>query len=430
MVAASRFQESVTTTFRSMHVRNYRLYFYGQVISIAGTWMQQVAQALFVIELADTNKGTAAGTVVALQFLPTLLFGAMAGVFIDRFDKRKLLMLTQGILGVNAIVLAVLTLSGVIELWMIYAFVLANGIVTAADIPLRQSFVSEMVSEEDLSNAVALNSATFNIARIIGPALATGVLAAAHDSYGICFLVNGVSYAAVIICMGLQRVHELNSTERAIRAKGQVREGMRYVWSLPQVRAVVILVGVFGTVALNFGVTLPLIAKLDLHHDKAYGPMTMAMGVGSLIGALWTASRKLPSPKLLVGACIGFGVSSIVVALSPTLNTMLVPLAFMGMGSIAFLSTANAFVQLSVAANVRGRVMALYSMVLLGGTPLGATIVGRLADVIDPRKTMIITGVATIAACIVLGPAVRNSQFVEDAVEEDDEAVLHEPAVT
>jgi MFS family permease len=420
-------RETAATTLRSLHVRNYRLYFTGQVISIAGTWTQNIGQALLVLDLSH-DSGVAAGTVVAMQFLPTLFFGAMAGVVIDRFDKRKLLMTSQAILGVNALVLAVLVLSGVAELWMVYAMAFANGLVTSLDLPLRNAFVSEMVTEDDLANAVALNSATFNVARIVGPAIAALILLVANDNKGICFIVNSISYLAVIGCIAMQDTEQLIPSQPAPRAKGQVREGVRYTWAIPQVRYTVALVGVFGTLALNSQVVLPLIAKVDFHRESTYTAMTVAMGVGSLIGALAAASRGRPSVRLLVGACLGFGVSSILAAAAPTLLLMLPMLAVMGLCTIAFLSTANALVQLSVSPMMRGRVLALYSMVLLGGTPLGSTLAGWIADAYSPRVSLVVAATGTLIGCLLLGPGIRKVRDDHSAMALD-ETVLHEPSV-
>jgi MFS family permease len=429
-VIPARVRNAGNNTFRSLRVRNYRLYFEGQLISICGTWMQTIAQALLVLDLSHDN-GLAAGFVIAIQFVPTLCLGALAGVFVDRFDKRTLMMWTQGLMAFNALVLATLALTGVDELWMVYAVVLANGLVTTVDLPLRQSFVSEMVGEDDLSNAVALNSAIFNSARIIGPAVAAVVLWVTNESAGACFLVNAASYFAVIYCLVLMRPAELHQPERVQRARGQVREGFAYVWAYKQVRWVVLLVGVFGTVAFNFNVSLPLMAKLVFHDKRTFSEMTVAMGIGSLLGALVTASRKEPSVPLMLIASAGFSAANLAAAASPRVSLMLPALAAMGFCSITFLSTANALVQLSVAPAIRGRVMAIYSMVLLGGTPLGNLLSGWVADVTNPRWSVAIGGFGTILGLALLGGQVRQPRVRPEDLGEliDDESVADEATV-
>jgi MFS family permease len=416
-VIPARLRGAGSNTFRSLRTRNYRLYFTGQLISICGTWMQTIAQALLVLDLSH-NNGLAAGTVIAIQFTPTLFLGALAGVVADRFDKRKLMMLTQVLMAFNAVVLAVLTLTDHVSLTVVYAIVLANGLVTVLDMPLRQSFVSEMVNDEDLANAVALNSAVFNGARIIGPAIAAGVLL--FTGKGVCFLINAVSYFAVIICLSLMRVHELNPPMRAPRAKGQVREGIRYTWSQRQVRYTVLLVGLYGTVAFSFNVTLPLMARLVFHDEKTFSTMTIAMGIGSLIGALITAARKAPSARVLLIAATGFAVANIGAAASPSVGVMLPLLLLMGVCSITFLSTANALVQLSASPMMRGRVMALYSMVLLSGTPAGNLIAGWLANSVGPRWAVAFSGIGTAVALLLVGSRVRDPR---PAVPSDARAV-------
>lgn len=424
---ADRVRRAGSSTFRSLRTRNYRLYFTGQLVSIAGTWTQTIAQALLVLDLTK-NNGLAAGTVIALQFLPTLCLSAWAGVLVDRHDKRVLSMVSQACLAGNAVVLAVLTLSGVIELWMIYAIVLANGMVTAFDMPLRQSYVSEMVSEDDLANAVALNTATFNGGRIIGPAIAAVILAVTDHDYGICFSVNAVSYLAVIGCLAAQRPVELFSRARLGRGKGQVREGVRYTWALHQVRYVVLLVGIFGTVAFSFNVTLPLMAKLVFHDKDAYSAMSLAMGVGSLIGALATASRKAPNAHLLVFAGTAYAVANGFASIAPSVTLMLPALALMGFFSISMLSTANALVQLSVTPTMRGRVMALYSMVLLAGTPLGNIAAGWISDTAGPRWSTATAGIGTLLGVALFGGRIRQppagEPVIADATVSDEAAVI------
>jgi MFS family permease len=431
-VISERLRSAGNNTFRSLRVRNYRLYFEGQLISICGTWMQTIAQALLVLDLTK-NNGVAAGLTIAIQFIPTLCLGAFAGVVADRFDKRRLMMLTQALMAFNALVLAGLALADVAKLWMVYAVVFANGVVTVLDLPLRQSFVSEMVDDEDLPNAVALNSAVFNSSRIVGPTLAAIVLVFAGKGVrgkGVCFLFNAVSYLAVIVCLARMRKEELNQPERIQRAKGQVREGIRYTWRHRQVRYVVALVGVFGAMAFTFNVTLPLMARIIFHNEKSFSAMTVSMGLGSLIGALVTAARKEPSVKLLIAAGFLFSAMNMLAAASPQVVLMLPALALMGFGSITFLSTANSLVQLSVSGPMRGRVMALYSMVLLGGTPAGNLIAGWVANRFSPRWAVAMGGMGTLVGLLFLGPRVRQPAVIEGDDEIiDDESVADEATV-
>jgi MFS family permease len=382
-------------TFRSLRVRNYRLFFFGQLVSVSGTWMQQVAQDWLVLRL--TNEPLPLGITTALQFTPILALGAWAGVVADRLDKRRLLLATQAAMAALALVLGILTATGAIRLWMVYLLALLLGFATAFDMPTRQAFVSEMVGPGQVVNAIGLNSAVFNSARVIGPAAAGVVIATV--GIATAFLVNAVSYLAVIgglLAMDPARLHRLPPVERA---SGQIRAGLRYVWTTPVLRSTIALVAVVGTLGLNFRVALPLLARFTFGGDATvYGALASIMAAGSVVGALAAARRSRPSPALLLGSVAVFGVLSVAAAAAPTLALEMVVIAPLGLASIAFLATANSTVQLGSSPELRGRVMALYGLVFLGSTPLGGLLGGWMAGQFGPRSILLLSGVSSLAA--------------------------------
>jgi MFS family permease len=396
-------------TFRSMRSRNYRLYFYGQLISTSGTWMQSVALGWLVLRI--TGSGFAVGLITALQFLPMLLISTWGGVIADRFDKRRTLVMTQTGMAISAIGLAAVTLGGVAQLWMLYLLTFCSGSFNAIDNPVRQAFVSEMVGDEDLPNAVALNSAMFNTSRIIGPAL--GALVIKAVDVGPCFALNAVSFVAVIAGLLMMRPSELFGGRPIARAKGQIRDGLRYVWGNVELRSTILVMAVVGTLAFNFTVVMPVLAKFTFHGDAGtYGLLTALMGAGSMVGALATASRLRPSRKLLAGSCLAFGVTMTAAALAPTLLSEQILLLLVGASSITFMSTANSTCQLTSSPEMRGRVMALYGLVFLGSTPIGGPLVGWISQHLGPRYGMAIGGVATIASALVAGSVLLRQRFV------------------
>ncbi len=387
-------------TFRSFRTRNYRLYFYGQLVSTSGTWMQAVALGWLVLRV--TNSGFAVGVVTALQFLPMLLIGTYGGVIADRLDKRRTLIVTQLGQAVGSAGLAVITIAGMDPLWAIYLLTFVIGVFTAVDMPVRQAFVSEMVGEEDLPNAVALNSAMFNTSRIIGPAL--GALLIKLVDVGPCFAVNALSFAAVIAGLMLMRTEDLHPTAPVVRAKGQAREGLRYVWETPELRSTILVLAVVGTLAFNFTVVMPVLAKVTFGGDAGtYGLLTSLMGVGSLFGALAVASKLRPSAKLLVGSCAAFGVVMLASAVAPSLFTEGLVIVALGATSITFMATCNSTLQLTSVPEMRGRVMALYGLVFLGSTPIGGPIVGWISEQFGPRYGLAVGGVATVVAAVAMG---------------------------
>ena len=405
-------------TFSSLAVRNYRLLFFGMLISSAGTWMQSVALGWLVLDL--TGSGTAVGLITAAQFLPMLFLGAWGGLIADRFDKRRILVMTQTAMGLSAGFLATVVLLDVVELWMVFASALALGFATVIDNPARQSFISELVGPERVTNAIALNSAMFNASRMVGPAIA-GVLILRWGT-GICFAINAFSYIAVIIGVLMMRASELQRGRPVARARGQVRAGLRYVWSTPDLRSTILLVAVVGTFTLNFQVILPVLARFTFDRGPGtLGLLYSVMGAGSLVGALVAAGRNRPSRNVMIGGAFVLGVLMLGVAVAPNLAVATVLLALTGAATITFLSTANALLQLSSDQQMRGRVMALYAMVFLGSTPIGGPIVGWIGEQWSPRASFAVAGLAALvgaamASTISVRAGRRSTGTVDDAV--------------
>ena len=384
--------------FRSLRVRNYRLYAGGQLVSLTGTWMQRVAQDWLVLEL--TNSGTALGIVTALQFLPSLLFGLWGGLLADRYDKRKLLLATQTGLALVALILGVLDVTGIVQYWQILVLALALGLVSAIDSPVRQSFVVEMVGPDDLTNAVGLNSTIFNSARILGPAVA-GVMITAIGT-GWAFVANGISSIAVLTALALMRPAELRPSPAIDRIRGQLRAGLHYVRQRQDLLLTMVLVFVVGTFGLNFQITTALLAKQVFHRSATgYGLLSTALAVGACVGAvLATRRRTRPSLLFLLLAATAFGLLEILAGSMPGFGATALMLVLVGLAMLTFTTAANSSVQLGVEATMRGRVMALYLMCFLGGTPIGAPIVGWVANTVGPRWGMIGSGLVCMAMAV------------------------------
>ncbi len=381
-------------TFASLSVPNYRRYFSGQVVSITGNWMQMVAEMWLMVQL--TGNGLSVGLVAAFQFLPIMLFGAWGGLLADRMSKRRLLTITQTLMALPALALWGLTTSGHVEVWMVYGLVLARGAVTAVDNPARQSFVIEMVGDDRLVNAVALNSVVVHTARILGPAGAGLVIALL--GVGPCFLINALSFAAMFVALRRMDPAQLHTPDVAVRARGQLRSAFRYVASTPGLRIPLAMMAVVGTLSFNFQVLLPLLASFTWHGTAAlYTALAMAMGIGSVAGALAAGARGRVGPRLLVGAAAGFGAALLLVAAAPTIPLQLLALVPLGAVSVTFAAGVNSVMQLAVEPGMRGRVMALYSVVFLGSTPIGAPLVGWIAQVAGPRAGLVLGGVAALA---------------------------------
>ncbi|MFI9354590.1 MFS transporter [Streptomyces lydicus] len=387
-------------TFSSLRIRNYRLFATGQMVSNTGTWMQRIAQDWLVLSL--TGSSAAVGITTALQFLPMLLFGLYGGVIADRFPKRKLLLLTQSAMGLTGLALAGLTLSGRVEVWHVYLVALLLGFATVVDNPARQAFVSEMVGQDDLRNAVSLNSANFQSARLIGPAVA-GVLITAFGS-GWAFLFNGLSFIAPLTGLLMMRTAELHKVDRVPRSKGQLREGLRYVSRRPDLIWPIVLVGFIGTFGFNFPIWLTAFVYHVYHQGAGtYALFNGLMAAGSLIGALLAARRASSRLRLLVGAAMLFGALEITAALAPSFWIFAALLAPIGMVGLTINVTANSSVQMATDPLMRGRVMSLFMMVFMGGTPLGAPVVGWVTDAFGARMGFLAGGVVSLAAAGLIG---------------------------
>ena len=385
-------------TFRSLRVRNFRLFIVGQILSNTGTWMHWVAAPFLVLQL--TGSGVALGIDAALMFLPLLLFGAWGGLLADRFDNRRLLVVAQIAYAVPAAVLWLLVVTGVVEVWMVYLLSFITGCATVVDMPTRQSFYIEMVGRDQLTNAMSLNTATFTGTRIVGPALA-GVLIA-WIGVGPVFLLNALSYLAVIAALVLMRGSELQRRELAPRARGQIREGIRHVWRTPGLRVPMLLMAVVFLFAYNFQVLMPLMAVRDFDGDAGtYGWMLALHGVGSLAGALYMAKRtSRPDIPRLAWLGVAIAVFSAAVAVAPTLAVALAVLPFLGAATIAFPIVGNSTLQLTAAESVRGRVMALYTVIFLGTTPIGGPLAGAVGEHVGARAGLLAGGVIALVAAV------------------------------
>lgn len=385
-------------SFSSLAVPNYRRYFAGQIVSISGNWMQTVAEMWLVLKL--TGSGTAVGLVAALQFLPILLLGAWGGLLADRVSKRTLLTVTQTLMALPALTLFALTEAGAVRTWMVLALVLVRGTVNAFDNPARQSFVMEMVGTDRVVNAVSLNSVLVHCARIAGPAAAGAVIALA--GVGPCFAVNALSFVAMIVALRRMDPELLHAGRRAVRERGQLRSALRHVRSTPGLFIPLAMMAVVGMLSFNFQVLLPLFARFTWHGTAAtYAALTAAMGIGSVAGALVSGSRGSATPRLLTGAALAFGAASLLAAAAPSLPLQLAALVPLGASSVTFAAGTNSALQLRADPAMRGRVMALYSVVFLGSTPFGGPLVGWLAETAGPRAGLVLGGVAAVLAGLV-----------------------------
>jgi MFS family permease len=401
----TRVRASASTTFRALHNRNYRLFFFGQMVSLIGTWMQTVALGWLVYEI--TKSPAQIGLITAVQFVPTLLGSIHGGLVADRFDKRSILICTQVAFAVQAGVLTGLAIAHAAGLPVLYALAVVQGSISTIDNPTRQAFVSEMVGMEDLTNAVGLNSAMFNMARILGPAIG-GVLI---DWVGTttCFAINTVSFVAVIVGLVAMRPAELFSVAHASRDKGALRAGLRYAWEEPTLRLVLGMILVIGTLAMNFQVVLPVVAKAVFHGNAGtYGFLSAVMGFGSLGGALVAASRARPTLRLLAVSAAAFGVAMLLDAVAPSLGFEMAALTLTGVTSITFMATANATLQLTSRPEMRGRVMSIYMLFFLGSTPIGGPIVGWIGQEWSARWSLAVGGISCLVAAVWTIPAVST----------------------
>lgn len=357
--------------------------------------MQSVAQMWLVLRL--TQSGVALGITAALQFTPMLVLGAWGGLLADRSDKRRLLMATQTAAGCIALALAAITLSGQVRLWMVYLLAFCLGLVNMVDNPTRQSFVTEMVGPGQINNAVSLNSAVFTSARVIGPA-AAGLLIGLVGT-GWCFLYNGFSYFPVVGALALMKVDDLHRVRPVIKARGQIKEGVRYAWARPELRLPLLLMVLVGAFAFNFSVVLPLMARYAFHSGAGtFGALLSLMGVGSLAGALLAAGREHPTHRLLVASCLAFGCLLVIAAAMPDLPLEMAALVPVGAAMTTYQATTNTLLQLNSEVGFRGRVMALYVIVFLGSTPVGGPLVGWVGQQFGPRTALGLGGVAAVVA--------------------------------
>jgi MFS family permease len=401
----SRSSSDHARTFAALRVRNYRLYFAGQAISLVGTWMQSVALSWLVFEL--THSGTTIGLVLAAEFLPVLALGAYGGLIADRVPKRPLLIGTQTALASLATFLGLLVVTHTVALWMVFVIAALLGVVLAVDNPARQTFVMEMVGNRRVQNAVSLNSVLTNTSRAVGPAVAGGLIALV--GVGVCFLANAVSFVAVLVALAMMRPEELHPSERAGRARGQLRAGFHYVRSTRGLLVPLLMMALIGTLAYEFPVVLPLLAHQSLHGGaETFGFLTSTMGAGAVAGGLLVATLEITGLQPLTAAAGLFGVAIIAAAAAPTLATELAALVLVGAASTVFMATGNSTLQLTSDPSFRGRVMALWSVTFSGSTPIGGPIVGAVCEFVSPRAGLGLGAVACLLAAAIGAMAVTR----------------------
>ncbi|WP_402467311.1 MFS transporter [Isoptericola aurantiacus] len=386
----------MSATFSSLRYPNYRLWFGAALVANVGTWMQRIAQDWLVLTVLTHDSGVAVGITTALQFVPFLLIGPWTGLLADRLPRRRLLMATQGAMGLLALGLGALVLSGNAELWHVYAFALGLGFATAFDNPVRQTFVAELVPPQRLANAVGLNSASFNAARLVGPGVAGLLIAAVGPGW--VFVVNGVTFAATIAAVAVMRPAAMWTKERAPRAKGQIREGLRYVRGRSDIVVIMVVMAVVSTFGLNFQLTSAMMARVEFGRGaQEFGLLGSVLAIGSLAGALLAARRERPRVRLVIGAAFGFAVATAVNALMPSYLGYVLTCIPVGLAALTMMTAANSTIQTSVDPVMRGRVMALYMMVFLGSTPIGSPVVGWIGEAFGPRQAILVGSVTTFA---------------------------------
>ena len=402
------------STFAALRIRNFRLFAAGSLVSNVGTWMQRVAQDWLVLAL--TGSAGALGITTGLQFLPILLFSPIAGVIADRYSKRRVLAITQLMMGAAAALLGALAITGWVATWHVYVIAFLFGTATAFDTPTRQAFVNEMVDRDQLTNAVGLNSASFNLGRMIGPAAAGALIAwmgAGVRASGWVILLNAASYGAVILSLSRMRASELTPVERLPRAGGQIRDGVRYVRTRPDIMLVLAVVFCTGTFGLNFQMTTALMAT-DVYGKGAgeYGLLGSILAIGSLAGSLVAARRRASRQQLVLVAAVAFGAIEMVAGLMPSYLTFALVLPLCGFAALTVVTAANAFVQMAADAHMRGRVMALYMAIFMGGTPAGAPLLGWVAEHFGARWTLVGGGALTVLGTLVSAAVFARRQGV------------------
>ncbi|HWL97660.1 MAG TPA: MFS transporter [Nocardioidaceae bacterium] len=397
-------------TLRSLRNRNFRLFLAGHAVSVIGTWMQRVAQDWLVLELTDS--AVAVGVATALQFLPMLLFGLWGGVLVDRVDRRRLIMWTQACSALLAAVLAVVVIVDAVELWMVFALALALGAVTVLDNPARHAFVAELVGPDDYVNGQALASTVHNTGRLVGPALAGALIAASGP--GVAFAVNAASFAAVLWGLALLDAEALRRAHNAAApVRGQMMEGLRYVYRHQELRACMILVAVIALFGQNFRVVLPVLARDTFHSGaEGYGWLTSALGLGAVLGALFAASRTRVTAWSLLAAAVSFGVLNLAGAASPTMWVALTAMVTVGFSNIMFNTLARTLLQLGTDPGMHGRVLALHGFVFLGSTPIGAPMLGWVCQAFGARTGLVVAGGTALLAAGWVVPALRRLRRV------------------
>jgi MFS family permease len=410
--APAALRETRRRTFAALAVPNYRRYFIGQATSLIGTWMQMAAQSWLVLSL--TGSATALGVIVALQTLPVLLLAPYGGVIADRVDKRRLMIVLQSAMGLQAVILGVLTITGVVQLWEIGVLAVVLGLNNAFEAPARQAFVLEMVGPDTLRNAVSLNAVQVNVARAVGPAVAGVLIATA--GLGECFLINAASFVAVVASLLSMERSALRPTPPMPRAAGQLREGLRYAAATPEIAVPLVMMGLIGALGYEFQVSLPVMARQAMHTGAAgYGFMTAAMGLGAIVGGLVVAARGHTGLRPVTLAALAFGIAFVLAALAPSLPVELIALALVGGASVSFMSTGNSTLQLASDPAMRGRVMALWFVALQGSTPIGGPLVGAIISLAGARTGLGVGALACLLAAALgltvqrrlRGPALR-----------------------
>jgi MFS family permease len=404
-----RMQAASDRTFSSLRVRNYRLYFMGQLVSVSGTWIQWIAQSSLIVYTLH-KPPVVLGIATALQFVPMFVGGMWGGLIADRFDKRRTLIWTQAAQAALAVAFGALVLAGVIQIWQIYVLSFLFGVVTVVDMPARQAFVAEMVSSKDIPNAVSLNSAMFNGGRLVGPALAALLIKLFHGNTGPAFLINAASFAAVIFALWAMDGDKLDKAPRAPRAPGQLREGLRFVMKTRVLLDTLFLITIVATFGFNFTIVLPYLAKTFHGGVGIYGVLSAIMAIGAIGGGLFTAGRRKPTMRFLIATGFIFGVALLAAAYAPTVALEAILLIPVGALSMAFLATANSTLQLSSPPNMRGRVMALYSLLFVGGTAVGGPTAAWVAQTFGPRMGLAFGAVLSILAAAALWIRARNER--------------------
>lgn len=400
----------INRTFRSLRIRNYRLYFFAQIISTSGLWVQTVAENWLVVQLG--GSGLMLGITTAMQFTPLLLLSVYGGVLVDRWNKHILLMFTQISSSILALILGILALTGNIQIWMIWIIAFLLGCVNALDTPGRQVFTRELAGPENLTNAIALNTSVSNSARVINPVI--GAILISKLGIGACFIINACSYIAVIVALLLIDKNQLQIENEITRKPGQVKEGLLHIWNQPSLRTTLLIMFLTATFGLNFQVLLPLFTSQTFQQSGDwYGLLMSSLGIGSVIGSLLVASWKDPTVKRIAFLSLLFGITIFAVAFSPTLHAAFVLVGLMGLGSSLFLTACSGCLQLNAGEGMSGRVMAMYYVAFLGTAPIGGTAVGWIAEIWGPRSAFALSAIACMAASsIVFWGSSKNKAII------------------